>query len=70
MPQSKRHSTIEAFVNTVSGILLAVYVAQPIIFSFYGIHMSTYDNFGIAISFTAFSFTRAYLLRRIFNKLT
>jgi hypothetical protein len=68
--QSKLHSTLEAVTNTIGGILLAVYVAQPIVFSFYGIQMSTADNFGIAISFTAFSFARSYIVRRVFNKLT
>ncbi len=70
MAQSKKHSTLEAITNTIGGILLAVYVAQPIIFSFYDIQMSTTDNFGIAIAFTAFSFVRSYVVRRIFNKIT
>lgn len=67
--QSKKLSIIESIVNVIGGILLAVYIAQPIIFNFYEIQMTTTENFEIAIAFTVFSFIRSYVVRRIFNRI-
>lgn len=69
MMQTRRSSLVEAFLNTMSGYVLSVFV-QIHLFPLYGIHLSLGDNLGIVAIFTAISIVRSYLWRRIFNRYT
>ena len=67
--QTKTGSVIEAIANIVIGIGIA-FVSQIIIFSSYGIAVSTSLNVKMTMWFTAVSLTRSFILRRIFNRIT
>lgn len=64
--QSKWHSFMEAVVNTVVGLLLAM-LATYTICKVYGIPMSWDNNFIITFWMTVLSVLRSYVLRRLFN---
>lgn len=64
--QSKKHSFIEAGVNTAIGYVIAT-GAQVVIFPWFGIIISLKDNLLIGVIFTVISIGRSYLLRRAFN---
>lgn len=64
--QSRHMSLLEAVVNTLAGIGVAI-VAQILIFPLFGIHIDFTDTSLIAIIFTGISLVRSYLLRRVFN---
>lgn len=66
--QSKKHSLLEAILNTFSGFLVTM-LAQEIIYPIYGLQTSFSTNFQIAFLFTFLSITRSYLWRRLFNHL-
>ena len=68
--QSKRHSFIETSVNMIGGMLLGIFIVQPLALGLYGIEISLQTSTELAIIFTAVSFIRGYVVRRIFNKLT
>ena len=64
--QSKEMSMVEAVVNTVVGLGVAM-VATAAICKAYGIPMTWENNFIITFWMTVISIARSYLLRRIFN---
>lgn len=64
--QSKSMSMVEAVVNTVVGLVIAM-VATAAICKAYGIPMTWENNFIITFWMTVLSIVRSYLLRRIFN---
>ena len=67
--QKKKHSLIEAITNTAVGLAINV-ILQMIVFPLFDIHISIWDNLGIASIFTVISVARTYLVRRIFTKRT
>ena len=68
MNQSRSMSLIEAAMNAAVGFGLAL-VVQVIAFRAFGLSASLGDHLGIALLFTAVSIARAYLLRRLFERL-
>lgn len=65
-PQSKTMSMVEAVVNTVVGLVIAM-VATAAICKAYHIPMTWGNNFIITFWMTVLSVLRSYLLRRLFN---
>jgi hypothetical protein len=59
---------IETLTNIGVGFILAL-VSQIVIFHFYDVQMSLWDNIEITLWFTVVSIVRGYTLRRIFNSL-
>ena len=66
--QSKIDSAIESSFNIMLGFIVAV-MAQLFIFPWFDIEVTMTENIYIAGCFTVVSFTRSYLLRRVFNYL-
>jgi uncharacterized protein YacL len=67
MSQSKAMSLLEAVVNTIVGLIVAM-LATSAICKVYAIPMTWENNFIITFWMTVLSIARSYLLRRIFNK--
>ena len=67
--QSKTLSIVEVMVNLLGGLLLSIYIVQPLIFGLYGIELELATNVSIAVWFTLVSFIRSYVVRRIFNRI-
>ena len=67
MKQSKLESFIEQVVNILSGLLLAAFIVQPLVFSIFNITTNHFENITLAIIFTSVSIIRGYLWRRYFN---
>jgi len=70
MAQSKLSSLLEMVVNIGGGMLLGIFVVQPVALGLYNIEISTETSIGLALIFTAVSFIRGYVVRRIFNHFT
>ena len=66
MRQSVLASATEAVVNTGLGFALAFY-AQHVLFDFYSIPVSHTVNAWIVTWMTVISFTRSFVLRRLWN---
>lgn len=66
--QSKKYSVFESIVNTIIGLVTS-YVIQLVVFPLYGIKISHSTNLQITLIFFIISFTRSYIIRRVFNKL-
>ena len=66
MSQSKVMSLLEAVVNTIVGLVVAM-LATAAICKAYGIPMTWENNFIITFWMTVISIVRSYLLRRLFN---
>ena len=64
--QSKGHSALEALMNVVVGYWVAV-AANMLVLPAFGYAVSISDSLGIGLAFTAVSFVRGYVLRRMFN---
>ena len=56
----------ESIVDVGSGLLLAVLV-QMIIFPYFNMHLSVWENFHIALIFTCMSIFRSWFWRTFFN---
>lgn len=67
MSQSRAMSAIESVANILVGAGIAL-LSQIIVFPIFGIHIPLHDNLIICSIFTAVSFVRSYVLRRIFNR--
>ena len=65
--QSKRSSFVEAVVNTLVGLVIAM-LATAVICWAYDIPMLWENNFKITAWMTALSVARSYVIRRYFNK--
>ena len=65
--QSKKYSAIEIAVNVGSGYFVGMLV-QLLIFPFFNLELSLWENALITLWFTIASFIRGYIVRRIFNK--
>jgi hypothetical protein len=66
--QSRLESLIENNLNVLSGLLLSIFIVQPIVFDHYNIVVQTTENIQIGIIFTIVSIVRGYIWRRFFNK--
>ena len=66
MRQTRRHSALEAVVNTAVGYVLAV-LAQMAGFPQFGIALPLEQNLLIGGIFTLLSLIRSYTLRRVFE---
>lgn len=66
MSQSKATSLLEAVVNTIVGLVVAM-IATAAICKAYSIPMTWENNFIITFWMTVISIARSYLLRRLFN---
>lgn len=64
--QSKLGSFVEALVNTLLGIILAL-VAQSAMFALTGIQATAQQNLMVVLGMTVISMIRSYLVRRFFN---
>ena len=64
--QSRKHSLIEAFVNTAVGFCLSCFVAYAVL-PYFGMKKSFLDSFEITVIFTVISILRNYFVRRFFN---
>jgi hypothetical protein len=66
MKQPRRHSLLEAIVNTVVGYALAV-LTQMAVFPLYGLAVPLRETLMIGGIFTVLSVVRSYTLRRVFE---
>ncbi|MFT3758450.1 hypothetical protein [Thauera sp.] len=68
MPQTRRHSALEAIANVAIGYGIAV-ATQAAVFPLFGLHASAGQHLAIGLIFTAVSLARSYALRRLFNRI-
>ena len=61
-------SLIEAITNVAVGFGLAI-ATQMLVFPLFGLQASASDHLAINLIFTAVSFARSYVLRRVFEGL-
>ena len=66
MSQSRKHSFLEALLNTASGFLISYFVAE-LTFTYFNFQSSHKQTFTITCIFTVVSIVRSYIWRRIFN---
>ena len=66
MRQSRRHSALEAMVNTLSGYVLAL-VAGLLLYPLFGFPVTFAQANALTAIFTVLSIGRNYAVRRIFN---
>lgn len=66
MSQSRKHSFLEALLNTASGFLISLFVAE-LTFAYFNFQTTHKDTFIITCVFTVVSIVRSYIWRRIFN---
>lgn len=66
--QSKLDSLVEQTLSTISGVLLSLFLIQPLILPLFGIYTDLFENLQMAVFFTFISIVRGYFWRRFFNK--
>lgn len=66
--QSRLMSFLESWVNIAIGFGVSV-AANILVLPLFGFEPSTSDALGIGLIFTAISFARSYLVRRLFNRI-
>lgn len=66
MKQSKKHSFLEACMNTLIGFAVAL-IAQRVLFPLYGIHNSYNTDLQLVGWFTVISIVRSYYVRRLWD---
>lgn len=64
--QSRLHSFVEAWANTLLGFVLSV-AAGFVIYPLFGYPVTFAQNLGITMCFTIVSVIRSYVVRRYFN---
>ncbi len=64
--QTHLGSVIESVANIVFGFGVAVW-ANTVVLPWFGFKCSTHQALGIGLIFTAISFVRSYIFRRVFN---
>lgn len=64
--QSKKHSLLEAVLNTASGFVIS-FIVGLVAFPLYGFQPTLAQNFGLVTIFTVTSIIRSYAWRRAFN---
>jgi hypothetical protein len=67
MTQSRIGSSVESLVNVLIGISVGL-LSNLIVLPLFGYDVTFNDSLWIAIVFTAISFVRSYIVRRVFNK--
>ena len=67
MRQSRLMSLVEAVVNVVVGLLVAV-ATQIVVFPVLGLQASLGQNLKLALVFTGVSIARSFALRRLFER--
>lgn len=68
MRQSRRLSLVEAAANVALGYGLAL-LAQALLFPLLGLAVTLAQSLQIGLAFTLLSLVRAYVLRRLFERL-
>jgi len=68
MTQSRTISLVEAAANVAIGYVLAI-VTQIIVFPWFGIKAALEDHLAIGLVFVIVSLARAYVLRRMFDRI-
>lgn len=68
MRQSRRLSLVEAAANVALGYGLAL-LAQALLFPLLGLAVTLAQSLQIGLAFTLLSLARAYVLRRLFERL-
>ena len=63
--QKRKHSVLEAVLNTASGFIISMALG-PIIFPWFGFHPTVVENFWIVFAYTVVSVIRSYIWRRTF----
>ena len=66
MDQTRLSSFIESLINVSIGYVVAL-ISQIIVFPWFDIHVSFYDNLLIGLCFTIVAIIRLYIVRRFFN---
>lgn len=66
--QSRKHSLLEALLNTASGFITSL-LTQWLVFPWFNFSPSLRENLSITAIFTIVSIVRSYVWRRIFNHL-
>lgn len=66
--QSRKHSLLEALLNTGSGFITSL-LTQWLVFPWFNLYPSFQENLGITAIFTIVSIVRSYVWRRVFNTL-
>ena len=66
--QSRKHSFLEAFLNTASGFVTSL-LTQWLVFPWFNLHPSLQENISLTAIFTIVSIVRSYAWRRVFNHL-
>jgi len=66
--QSRKHSLLEALLNTASGFLTSL-LTQWLVFPWFNLHPSLQENLALTAIFTIVSIARSYAWRRVFNHL-
>ena len=67
MKQSKIQSLVESVITVGSGLIVAV-IIQLLIFPFYNIEITLFENVQLATIFTVSSIIRIYFIRRCFSR--
>lgn len=68
MSQKRAISALEAFTNVTIGWVVA-FVTQLVLFPVVGLSVTFAQHVSIGAGFTAVSFLRSYILRRLFDRL-
>lgn len=66
--QSRKHSLLEALLNTSTGFVTSL-LTQWLVFPWFNLHPSLQENLSLTAIFTIVSIVRSYVWRRIFNNL-
>ena len=66
--QSRKHSFLEALLNTSTGFLTSL-LTQWVVFPWFAFYPSLHENLTITAIFTTVSIARSYAWRRVFNHL-
>jgi hypothetical protein len=68
MSQSSTISLVEAATNVAVGYGLAI-ITQMIVFPWFGIEAALEDHLALGLAFLIVSLVRAYVLRRLFDRI-
>lgn len=67
-PQSRLFSLVEAWTNTIVGLMLG-FACNVLFLPLFGATLPISSNFRLSLIFTVLSVIRSYALRRVFNRL-
>jgi len=66
--QLKRHSLLEACLNTASGFIVSLALWMFVVVPVWNVPVTMFDNLVITAMFTVASIARSYAWRRLFNR--